>query len=70
MVVTGVPSLWDEDETGTGNDEGGSKKGRPARAAKGVLVTERDVTVLRWVGEVRRAGRRDSLAPRWLTPVE
>ncbi len=61
MAVTGVPSLWDEDDGGTAKNEGGVKKGRVG--PKGVLVTERDVTVLRWVGE-QFAVRADVI--RWL----
>ncbi|HEV8627086.1 MAG TPA: hypothetical protein VG034_21785 [Acidimicrobiia bacterium] len=46
--MTGVPSLWDNDENENGNgNEAGKDRGRP----RGVLVTERDITVLRWIGE-------------------
>jgi hypothetical protein len=61
MTVTGVPSLWDDDETGTGHDDAGPKKVQDR--AKGVLVTERDLTVLRWIGE-QFAVRADVI--RWL----
>jgi hypothetical protein len=61
MRVTGVPSLWDneENETGNGNNEAGKERQRP----RGVLVTERDITVLRWISE-QFAVRTDVI--RWL----
>jgi len=60
MRVTGVPSLWDEDETGS---ENGTPAGKVKYRARGVLVTERDLAVLRWLGE-QFAVRSDVI--RWL----
>lgn len=60
MRVTGVPSLWDDDENGSGNDV---QAGKVRERARGVLVTERDVTVLRWISE-QFAVRADLI--RWL----
>jgi hypothetical protein len=60
MRVTGVPSLWDNDENGTGN---GNEVGKVRERPRGVLVTERDITVLRWIGE-QFAVRADVI--RWL----
>jgi hypothetical protein len=60
MRVTGVPSLWDEDETGSGNE---TPAGKVKDRGRGVLVTERDLTVLRWIGE-QFAVRSDVI--RWL----
>ncbi|HVW32663.1 MAG TPA: hypothetical protein VHL53_09005 [Acidimicrobiia bacterium] len=60
MRVTGVPSLWDNDENKFGNgNEAGKERERP----RGVLVTERDLTVLRWISE-QFAVRADVI--RWL----
>jgi hypothetical protein len=61
MRVTGVPSLWDNDENenGNGNNGAGKERERP----RGVLVTERDLTVLRWISE-QFAVRADVI--RWL----
>jgi hypothetical protein len=60
MRVTGVPSLWDNDENESQNGkEGGQGQERP----RGVLVTERDITVLRWISE-QFAVRADVI--RWL----
>jgi hypothetical protein len=61
MRVTGVPSLWDNDEneSGNGNNGAGKERERP----RGVLVTERDITVLRWISE-QFAVRADVI--RWL----
>jgi hypothetical protein len=60
MRVTGVPSLWDNDENESRNgNEGGKVQERP----RGVLVTERDITVLRWISE-QFAVRADVI--RWL----
>lgn len=62
MSVTGVPSLWaDEEEPRAGRDQDRSGKGRDR--ARGMLVTERDVAVLRWIGE-QFAVRADVI--RWL----
>lgn len=60
MRVTGIPSLWDEDGNESGN---GNSTGKVRGRARGVLVTERDVTVIRWVGE-QFAVRSDVI--RWL----
>jgi len=61
MRVTGVPSLWDENgEKDSGNDV---QAGKVKERAQGVLVTERDLTVLRWIGE-QFAVRADVI--RWL----
>ena len=60
MRVTGIPSLWDEDGDESGN---GNSAGKVRERARGVLVTERDVTVIRWVGE-QFAVRSDVI--RWL----
>jgi hypothetical protein len=60
MRVTGVPSLWDEHETGY---ENGTQAGKVKDRARGVLVTERDLAVLRWIGE-QFAVRADVI--RWL----
>ncbi len=60
MRVTGIPSLWDEDGDESGN---GNPTGKVRERARGVLVTERDVAVLRWVGE-QFAVRSDVI--RWL----
>ena len=60
MRVTGVPSLWDEDETGSGNE---ARVGKVRDRPRGVLVTERDLAVLRWVAE-QFAVRADVI--RWL----
>ena len=60
MKVTGVPSLWDEDETGSVN---GNPVGKVRERAHGVLVTERDLAVLRWISE-QFAVRADVI--RWL----
>jgi hypothetical protein len=60
MTVTGVPSLWGDDEKESGNgNEAGKQRERP----RGVLVTERDITVLRWISE-QFAVRADVI--RWL----
>lgn len=60
MRVTGVPSLWDDGENESGNgNEAGKERERP----RGVLVTERDVAVIRWIGE-QFAVRSDVI--RWL----
>jgi hypothetical protein len=60
MRVTGVPSLWDDDETeSTKGNQAGKERERP----RGVLVTERDITVLRWISE-QFAVRADVI--RWL----
>lgn len=60
MRVTGVPSLWDNDENGSTNgNEAGNGRERPRR----VLVTERDITVPRWISE-QFAVRADVI--RWL----
>jgi hypothetical protein len=56
MRVTGVPSLWD-------NDENGNEAGKARERPRGVLVTERDMTVLRWISE-QFAVRADVI--RWL----
>jgi hypothetical protein len=58
--MTGVPSLWDEHETGS---ENGTQTGKVRDRARGVLVTERDLAVLRWIGE-QFAVRADVI--RWL----
>ena len=48
MRVTGVPSLWDRDEN---ESEKGNEAGKVRERPRGVLVTERDLAVLRWIGE-------------------
>lgn len=48
MRVTGVPSLWDNDEN---ESEKGNEAGKVRERPRGVLVTERDLTVLRWISE-------------------
>ena len=60
MGVTGVPSLWDNDEN---ESEKGNEAGRVRERPRGVLVTERDLAVLRWIGE-QFAVRADVI--RWL----
>jgi hypothetical protein len=60
MRVTGVPSLWDNDENKFGN---GNEPGKERERPRGVLVTERDLTVLRWISE-QFAVRADVI--RWL----
>ena len=60
MRVTGVPSLWDNDENESRNGNEAGKEGKRPRA---VLVTERDVAVLRWIAE-QFAVRADVI--RWL----
>ena len=60
MRVTGVPSLWDDGENECGN---GNETGKGRERPRGVLVTERDIAVLRWIGE-QFAVRADVI--RWL----
>jgi hypothetical protein len=60
MRMTGVPSLWDNDENESGN---GNEAGKGRERPRGVLVTERDITVLRWISE-QFAVRADVI--RWL----
>jgi hypothetical protein len=60
MRVTGVPSLWDNDEN---ESEKGNESGKVRERPRGVLVTERDLTVLRWISE-QFAVRSDVI--RWL----
>src|SRR5437764_13234198 len=60
MGVTGVPSLWDNDEN---ESENGNEAGKVRDRPRGVLVTERDLAVLRWIGE-QFAVRSDVI--RWL----
>ena len=60
MRVTGVPSLWDNDEN---NSRNGNEAGKERERPRGVLVTERDLTVLRWISE-QFAVRADVI--RWL----
>ena len=60
MSVTGVPSLWDNDEN---ESEKGNEAGKVRERPHGVLVTERDLAVLRWIGE-QFAVRADVI--RWL----
>ena len=60
MRVTGVPSLWDNDEN---KFENGNEAGKERERPRGVLVTERDLTVLRWISE-QFAVRADVI--RWL----
>ncbi|MGH8976033.1 MAG: hypothetical protein ACRD0C_22835 [Acidimicrobiia bacterium] len=61
MTVTGVPSLWDEGDGTTGTAE--KKADKAKERTRAVLVTERDLSVLRWIGE-QFAVRADVI--RWL----
>jgi hypothetical protein len=60
MRVTGIPSLWDNDENEFRN---GNEVSKERERPRGVLVTERDITVLRWISE-QFAVRADVI--RWL----